>query len=151
MNLLNACMFGKLDQAKEALANGEDPTYNDNIAIQWACFHGHTKIVELLLQDGRADPTTYGNQPIKCASYNGYALLLKDGRADPTTFYNYSIRAASENGHVDVVSLLLQDGRVEVPDSAINHAATDEIKEMMIAYKYRVDGKEYQKAKNDFA
>jgi hypothetical protein len=42
--------------------------------------------------------------------------------------------------------LLLKDGRVEPNDYVIRHS-TEEIKDMLVKYKYRVDGKEYQNAK----
>jgi hypothetical protein len=48
---------------------------------------------------------------------------------------------------VDVVKVLLQDGRVEPTNHAIAHAATEEIKEMLTKYKYRVDGLEYRRMK----
>lgn len=40
-------------------------------------------------------------------------LLLQDGRVDPSFDNNYAIRGASENGHADVVQVLLQDDRVD--------------------------------------
>lgn len=44
-----------------------------------------------------------------------------------------------------VVELLLDDGRVKVSDDAIKEAKTEEIKEMLVRYKYRVDGDEYRR------
>jgi ankyrin repeat protein len=121
MNLREASRYGYIDKVKEALANGEDPTETDNYAIQIACIYGHTEVVSLLLQDGRADPTAN---------------------------YNSSLRWASYNGHIKVVALLLQDGRIEVTDCVIEVAATPEIKEMLVKYKYRADGPEYMKMKD---
>jgi hypothetical protein len=75
-------------------------------------------------------------------------VLLQDGRVDPTADNNYSIFLASLYGHVKVVEVLLQDGRVEITADAIVNSATDEIKDMLINYRYRVDGPEYCKMKD---
>jgi ankyrin repeat protein len=153
MDIYHACIRRNFDQVKELLSQGEDPTIYDNFAIKHTCEHNFIEGVELLLQDGRADPTVHNNYPIRIASEKGYAkivsLLLQNGRADPTVDYNYAIRMASERGHADVVSLLLQDGRADVTadDEWAIKNATKEIKDMLIAYKYRIDGKEYQRLK----
>ena len=133
------------------LEAGADPSYDGYYAIHIACQNGHADIVKLLLQDRQVDPTADDNLAIRTASYYGHVdgvtTLLQDGRADPAAVNNYALRFASEEGHVDVVEVLLQDGRVEVNESAINNAATEEIKDMLIRYKYRVDGEEYQRCK----
>ncbi len=121
MNLREASRYGYIDKVKEALANGQDPTETDNYAIQIASLYGHTEIVSLLLQDGRADPKANNNN---------------------------AINWASRQGHTQVVEVLLQDGRIEVTDCVIEVAATPEIKEMLVKYKYRVDGPEYMKMKD---
>ena len=55
----------------------------------------------------------------------------------------------SVRGHIKVVEDLLQDGRVEPSQWAIDHAA-EGIKEMLIGYKYPERWKkEYCKMKND--
>lgn len=36
--------------------------------LQWASCNGHTEIVRLLLEDGRADPTADNNYAIRWAS-----------------------------------------------------------------------------------
>jgi ankyrin repeat protein len=112
----------------------------------------------MLLQDGRVDPLADNSYALLKACENDNVdvviLLLKDGRADPTEDNNYAIKAASQNGNQEVVKVLLQDGRVDPTadnDYAIRRAKTEEIREMLIAYKYRVDGKEYCKAKSDLA
>ena len=153
MDLIEACKEGNIERVKELLKQGVDPTADDNLAIIYASFFGHTDVVEALLQDGRADPTTENNYPIGIASAQGYtsivSFLLQDGRADPAVDVNYAIRRASYNGHTDVVKLLLQDGRVEPTDNDAIEAATDEIKEMLVSYRYRVDGDEYCRLKEN--
>jgi ankyrin repeat protein len=109
---------------------------------------GHADVVSLLLRDGRADPTVDDNWPIRAASKNGHTdvvkVLLRDGRVDPSYNNNWAIYRASLNGNIVIVNLLLKDGRVEVDDWIINNAKTKEIKEILIAYKYRVDGPLYR-------
>lgn len=120
--LFIACKSGCLEMVQLLLEKGADPTDNYNYAIRWACTNGHTNVVVILLQDGRADPTELDNFAIKRASYWGY---------------------------VDVVKVLLQDGRVEVDDLTIDKATTKDIKDMLKAYKYRVDGPEYRCMKEE--
>jgi ankyrin repeat protein len=155
MDIYQTCQTGNVERVKELLKNGVDPTVFENASIRIASFSGYTKIVELLLQDGRADPTVDDNAPIRNASCNGHTeiveLLLRDGRVDPTAQNNFVLRRACMYSHTKVVEILLQDGRVEATDQAIKNARTDEIKEMLLKYKYRVDGSEYCRLKNNLA
>jgi ankyrin repeat protein len=90
-------------------------------AITTATQHGHTEIVRLLLEDGRADPSANDNNAIKHACCEGHIeivrLLLQDPRVNPDVNYY----GATTNGHVDVVRLLLEDGRAD-PSSQFNLA-----------------------------
>lgn len=115
-----------------------DPTAVDNYAIRKAAQNGHvdvvelllthvhppksmivqvsrngrTKIVELLLQDGRADPS--GNAVIGWAIWGGHhkivELLLQDSRVDLDV--NYAISMAISCGHVGIIKMLFADPRV---------------------------------------
>ena len=153
MNLYEACKEGNIIRVKELLEQGVDPTVNDNVEIRIAILQNHVDVVKILLQDGRIDPTTMGNWPIRHASEQGYTdiveALLQDRRVDPTEYKNAAICWAGESGHVKIVKMLLQDGRVEATDNAIKYAATNEIYELLLKYKYRVDGSEYVKAKTE--
>jgi ankyrin repeat protein len=156
MDLVDACIHGNVDEVKKLLLKGVNPSAYGNLAIRWAASNYHIKVVEILLQDGRADPTIDNNQILtNTATYGDVKmlkLLLQDGRADPTVGNNYAIKHASFMGYTEIVSLLLQDGRVDPTDNnewAIRYAKTPEIKDMLIAYKYRVGGKEYQKLKKE--
>jgi len=98
---------------------------NKNDAIKWASENGHHKVVKILLQDKRVDPSADDNCAIKWASDNGHhkvvKLLLQDKRVDPSAGDNYAIRFASENGHHEVVKLLLQHSKVD-PSAEDNYA-----------------------------
>jgi ankyrin repeat protein len=147
MDIIRACQDGNVERLIKLLKNGGDPTVDDNAPIRNASFYGHSGVVEVLLQDGRADPTVDDNAPIRNASCNGHTeiveLLLQDGRVDPTAQNNFVLRRACMYSHTKVIEILLQDGRVEATDQAIKNARTDEIKDMLLKYKYRVDGSEY--------
>jgi hypothetical protein len=77
----------------------------------------NVELLELLLQDVRADPSVKNNYAIRLASCKGHLTvvdrLLQDPRVDPSANNNEAIRRASENGHLAVVNRLLQDSRVD--------------------------------------
>ena len=102
---------------KKMIDSGQDPSYRNNFAIQWASDNGHTNVVKLLLEDPRVDPSADNNFAIRWASQNGHTkvvkVLLDDPRVDPSVGNNASIRWASNNGHIEVVRLLLNDKRVD--------------------------------------
>lgn len=130
-----------------------NPAMDDSKCLRIASTKGQLEIVKLLLQDGRADPAIRNNRPIENASYNGHIkvveLLLQDRRVDPTADDSKALKWACYHGYLDIVELLLQDGRVEPTEWMIRHAMTDEIREMLAKYKYRVDGKEYRRLKEN--
>ena len=76
-----------------------------------AAGNGHDLLVNLLLQDRRADPTVRNNIAIRLASENGHAkiveLLLEDGRADPNALDGYCLKHAMEERHYEVVCVLV--------------------------------------------
>ncbi len=153
-NLIVACRDGNVARVQELLNSDEDSAVGCNYALRIACEFGQTEVVKILLRDERVDPADWNSWIIRIAcDYNHVDivnLLLQDGRADPTGADNYCIRNASIYGHIKVVQLLLQDGRVDPTardNMAINQAKTEEIKEMLIKYKYRVDGPEYCRLK----
>jgi hypothetical protein len=101
----------------------DDPTgRNDHtIGARYCC--EDAAVMRLLLDDGRADPTTGNNIAIRRSSGDGHdgvvRLLLEDGRADPTACNNDAIRRSSINRHTDALQLLLDDGRAD-PISALD-------------------------------
>ena len=153
-NLIVACRDGNVARVQELLNSGEDSAVGCNYALRIACEFGQTEVVKILLRDGRVDPTDWNSWVIRIAcDYNHVDivnLLLQDGRADPTGADNYCIIKASTYGRIKMVQLLLQDGRVDPADRnnmAIKEARTKKIREMLIKYKYRVDGPEYCRSK----
>lgn len=152
MDLIEACRTGNVERVKELLQQGVDPTSDNNLALHVACRNGQLNVVATLLQDERVDPTDSNNSPIGAACILNYtdvvALLLKDGRANPVRGGDDNhLRWACYFGYLEVIKAVLQDGRVEPTELMISLAKTDEIREMLVSYKYRVDGKEYCRLK----
>ncbi len=85
-------------------------------AICEASKRGNTRVVKLLLQNTRVDPSTKHNFPllaaIRCCSIDTLKLLLQDSRINLMAF-NYRIIEAIYTGNVEVLSLILQDPRVD--------------------------------------
>ena len=82
---IKACKSGDISEVERYIREGDDPSDDDNYAIQRASGNGHTDVVKLLLSDKRVDPS-----------------------ADNNT----AIQLATKYGHRDVVRLLLEDDRV---------------------------------------
>ena len=102
---------GHIENFKNLINRGIDPTTEDNFVIQWTFELGHLEIVSLLLKHG-ADPTAKDNYAIRRASRQGYleiVQLLLDNDADPTADDNAAIKMASMSGHLEVVRLLLNN------------------------------------------
>ena len=90
----------------------EDRPY---VELYAATMAGNTAIVQILLEDGRADPTALYSATLRNAARNGHTdivkLLLEDGRADPTAQDSYALQIAADEGHTAMVKLFLEDGR----------------------------------------
>ena len=118
-----------------------------NRAIQAASQFGHSKVVEILLNE-QADPTVQDNFPIAIASQNGYSsvvkVLLKDKRVNPAAQDNTPLKMAVQEGNLKIVQLLLQSrevdpsaennfslrsavsrGRAEIAQLLLNHPKVD--------------------------
>lgn len=96
-----------------------DPSIDNNLAFRLSTSHGHTAIVQLLLNDARVDPSDQQNYCLKSASQKGYTeiveLLLKDQRVDPSCSDNFSIGVASILGYEEIVKALLKHERLSLP------------------------------------
>ena len=89
-------------------------------------------IVQLLLDDSRANPATDNDAPIWYASQNGHTdvvhLLLTDDRVNPTTYARLMttnpFRLAAQNSHIEIIQLLLDGNRINAALSAATATAT---------------------------
>jgi ankyrin repeat protein len=94
-----------------------DASDRDNEAIRQAASRGHFAVVESLI---RADPSTADNEVLLAAVAQGHAkvvallLLLCGDHVDPSADGDRAVRIAAERGRIDIVELLLQDGRASV-------------------------------------
>jgi hypothetical protein len=77
---------------------------------------GHSDIVQVLLDDGRADPSEGDNRMIRDAVRSGdidtIRVLLSDERVDPTVDHLSILRESIRCGYADILRLLLRDRRV---------------------------------------
>ncbi len=62
--------FANLSLIKEALSIKDLSNYDINEAYLKMCRNGHSKMIKLLIEDGRFDPTYQNNKGIKLASRN---------------------------------------------------------------------------------
>ena len=132
-----------------------DPSDKENAAIIQAAENGHAEVVQLLMQDSRVDPSDRDNKAIELALENGYLdvadILLKDDRvqfsdeclggaiergdydtvewlfAEMKPTGDHFIRAIL-GGDVDIILLLLDDGRVN--DQALKIARSNGFKDI---------------------
>ncbi|CAH6420571.1 Hypothetical protein POVR2_LOCUS195 [uncultured virus] len=109
-----ACSYNDVEQAKSLLATGAVPTY---FCLSIPVEQGYTDIVQLILQDGRVDPTvTLGSdlEHIVTAAAHGYAdiveLLLDDTRVTARVLEHntkFGLRGAILGSHLQVVELVV--------------------------------------------
>ena len=75
-----------LDDIKELLDTGWDPSTDNNFAIRYSCDLGYIEVVKLLLQDKRVNPSDWDNWALKWSYTNGHMeilkILLQDSRID---------------------------------------------------------------------
>lgn len=124
-----ACANGRDDIVRWMLARYDFGIEGNNSAICAASAGNSSKVMRLLLDDGRFDPSACCGTPIgwACGEANVdiVRMLLDDPRVDPSVDSNYAIIKAADNGRIDVVKMLLADPRVDPSDrnnSAIRRA-----------------------------
>jgi len=137
-DMINSIRNNDVAQVKQLLQSDSIDLIDGN-PISCASSRGFTEIVQLLLKDGRADPTDDDNYALYSACKNGHVevvkALLQDPRVDPSVNNNEAIRWASSKGHTEVVRLLLQDPRVD-PTPGIPFALSmghDDIVELLFS------------------
>lgn len=86
----------------------------------------HPRVVELLLQDTRVDPSFKNKAIAMAAARAGYVkivkILLKDKQIDPAGDSQLSLKTAIQYGHVKIVRLLLRHKKVETTSEIIQLA-----------------------------
>jgi len=96
---------------------GADPSNGVRNAIVGASDRGHVAIVDVLMNDRRADPGASNQFALRLACKNGHVAvverLLRDTRVVPHHGRQSALWWASRNGHVAIVDYLLRDGRVD--------------------------------------
>ena len=79
---------------------------------------GDVEVVQLLLETGRGDPSYEHNRALSSAAKDGcldlVEVLLADERVDPRM--SYALLAACMCQRVEVLKLLVEDGRVDVTE-----------------------------------
>ncbi len=90
-----------------------DPADGGSEALRYAAEDAEsTEVVQLLLEDGRADPTLFMSSWVTW-TLEIVSLLLKDGRIDPLHNESYAFRHAALSSNVELVKMLLGDGRAD--------------------------------------
>jgi len=110
-----AAKDGRLKVVELLLKDGRaDPSAEDSDSIQVAARNGHLAVVEALLRDGRADSTREDSLAIHLAAQNGHLeivkRLLQVSGVNPTD----ALEAAAIEGYLDIVEVLLEDGRADL-------------------------------------
>jgi ankyrin repeat protein len=111
---------------KILIDEGVDATFNDNVAIQYACVNGNINIVELLLNDINVDPSALHNVSLCNAIIYGYYDIIKlllslvNRPVDPADDNNLPIRIAYNNcikygsqTDQDILLLIYNDYRID--------------------------------------
>lgn len=108
------CKKGDVEWVTRILKEGNiDPAYHESDSLLEAAGWGNLDILELLLADGRADPSAQNNYAIRLTSNVDIVdRLLKDPRVDPCVRDNEPIMTAIKNGELDIVNRLLGDPRI---------------------------------------
>ncbi|KAJ3022519.1 UNVERIFIED_CONTAM: hypothetical protein HDU68_009055 [Siphonaria sp. JEL0065] len=136
--LRQACYHGCIPLLHLLLRHcNADPCEKKNWAIRIAAFSGRDSALDVLLKDGRIDPTHVAyvfeagaededgvqgiprnlieiavmKAPAESCT-NVVKRLLDDGRVDASENENHALCVAAEKGFLDVVALLLEDSRV---------------------------------------
>ena len=120
VTLRNAVSGNAINNVRTLLNRIKNRRLDGAELIMIAAGNDNPEMLDLLLRDGRADPTESNSIAIVRASETGNAgimqMLLRDGRADPSTVSNAAINIAAREGHDDAVRLLLNDPRVDPTD-----------------------------------
>lgn len=139
---LEAVIMDSPEVLQMLLSHG-DPSTGESELLRAAAYLACTEIVQLLLADGRSDPTARDSIVLCCRDAwkvpetradeivklqtpkirqrpqqqrEIVALLLADGRADPSADKSRVLRQAVESRDKELVEMLLRDGRANPAD-----------------------------------
>lgn len=97
-----------------------NPAANNNQALKNAAESGNGHMLYTLLDDHRIDPSVNNNEVLSLAATNSsdaLSVILEDPRVNPSDNNNQALKLAIEYGHLDSVSLLENDPRINLsPD-----------------------------------
>ncbi|KAJ3253176.1 hypothetical protein HK103_000817 [Boothiomyces macroporosus] len=117
--LLLSCKKNHLEICKWLLGNESVKQAQVLPSLTVAAELGYDRIVDLILNETRLDPSLNGQLLLRKACSKGHLQvverLLQDKRVDPSVFNNLPLRLAS-HGHVDVVKVLMSDYRTNPAD-----------------------------------
>lgn len=123
-NLRALCNNNQLDSVKLVLPLIARLQDHNRILVD-ACKKRFTKIVCVLLEDKRFDPSWNKSELLVVAVQTGNTAIVKtllsDYRVDPACRNNKPIRLAAREDHADIVQLLVADSRVD-PSACNNYA-----------------------------
>jgi hypothetical protein len=119
-----AAARGLLNTVRALLTDASDAECTS--ALSAAVTLNRSDIVNLLLADGRADPTEDDSYKLRFAAYNRMeaitVAMLADGRADPSAYRSDALygamRSAVRHRDMSIVEALLRDGRVPLFDAS---------------------------------
>ncbi len=117
----NAIKEGNAEKLKLLLPQINNPAYvtGHHDPVYCSAFEGNSDVLQLLLEDGRFNPSYGNNIAIRYAAEHGHEkcvqLLLNDRRVDPAALTGCPVKAAYRNGHHRCVELLLKDDRCQIP------------------------------------
>lgn len=102
----------------EVLKDRKIRTMDCDIALEYACGFGSAAAVDVLLRDGRTDPTCDDHSAFiraaSCGHINVVERMLQHRRLRPSAQQNEALKQAAEGGYSDVVARLLQFDSVRV-------------------------------------
>lgn len=105
----------EIETTSDLLQTSDLQTLNDYFLR--CCAQNKTEIVELLLQDGRIDPSMNDNFVFRQSCFNNHPkmakILLQDIRVDPSAKNNCSLRVACMNSFLEIIEILVDDERTD--------------------------------------